>query len=96
LALQRNYKYIFLNGVPPDFLYEKLLRFFIFIKNPGKTISSKSSVFDDPDFIYIENNNDNIDFFELSDVNSVNILETLNIPVGRINKDSVKNHYEIT
>jgi hypothetical protein len=46
-----------------------------------------------PDFIYIENNNDNIDFFELSDVNSVNILESLNIPVGRINKDSVKNHY---
>jgi hypothetical protein len=24
---------------------------------------------------------------------SVNILESLNIPVGRINKDSVKNHY---
>jgi hypothetical protein len=46
-----------------------------------------------PDFIYIENNNDNIDFFELSDVNSVNILESLNIPVGRINKDSVNNHY---
>jgi hypothetical protein len=44
------------------------------------------------DFIYIENNNDNIDFFELSDVNSVNILESLNIAVGRINKDSVKNH----
>jgi hypothetical protein len=32
--------------VSPDFLFEKLLRFFIFIKNPGKTISSKSSVFD--------------------------------------------------
>ena len=31
-------------------------------------------------------------FFELSDVNSVNILESLNIPVGRINKDSGKNH----
>jgi hypothetical protein len=46
----------------------------------------------DLDFIYIENNNDNIDFFELSDVNSVNILESLNIHVGRINKDSVKNH----
>jgi hypothetical protein len=63
LALQRNYKYIFLNGD--------------FNSRTGK----------DPDFIYIENNNDNIDFFELSDVNSVNILESLNIPVGRINKD---------
>jgi hypothetical protein len=53
----------------------------------------KLSYSKDPDFIYIENNNDNIDFFELSDVNSVNILESLNIAVGRINKDSVKNHY---
>jgi hypothetical protein len=59
LALQRNYKYIFLNG------------FF------------NSRTAKDPDFIYIENNNDNIDFFELSDVNSVNILESLNIPEGR-------------
>jgi hypothetical protein len=52
LALQRNYKYIYLNG---DF---------------------NSRTAKDPDFIYIENNNDNIDFFELSDVNSVNILES--------------------
>ena len=33
-------------------------------------------------------------FLELSDVNSVNILDSLNIPVGRINKDSVNNHYD--
>jgi hypothetical protein len=41
LALQRNYKYIFLNG---DF---------------------NSRTAKDPDFIYIENNNDNIDFFRI-------------------------------
>jgi hypothetical protein len=34
------------NTIPPDFLFEKHLRFFIFIKNHGKTISSKWSVFD--------------------------------------------------
>jgi hypothetical protein len=41
LPLQRNYKYIFLNGD--------------FNSRTGK----------DPDFIYIENNNDNIDFFRI-------------------------------
>jgi hypothetical protein len=41
LALQRNYKYICLNGD--------------FNSRTGK----------DPDFIYIENNNDNIDFFRI-------------------------------
>ena len=41
LALQRNYKYIFLNG---DF---------------------NSRTAKDLDFIYIENNNDNIDFFRI-------------------------------
>jgi hypothetical protein len=46
LALQRNYKYIFLNGdfnsrtaKDPDFIY-------IENNNDNKTISSKSSVFD--------------------------------------------------
>ena len=69
LTLQRNYKYIVLNG---DF--------------KGRTAN-------EPDFIFIGENLCNIDLPELFDVNRVNILEELNIPVNRTSQDIVKNQY---
>jgi hypothetical protein len=69
LTLQRNYKYIVLNG---DF--------------NGRTAN-------EPDYKFIEENLFNIDLPELFDVNRVNILEELNIPVNRTSQDIVKNQY---
>jgi hypothetical protein len=68
-TLQRNYKYIVLNG------------YF-----NGRRAN-------EPDFIFIEENLCNIHLPELFDVNRVNILEELNIPVNRTSQDIVKNQY---
>lgn len=45
----------------------------------------------EPDFIFIEENLCNIELPELFDVNRVNILEELNIPVNRTSQDIAKN-----
>jgi hypothetical protein len=72
----------------------------IFVSPPIRPLTINKSFGDfngrtvnESDFIFIEENLCNIDLSELFDVNRVNILEELNIPVNRTSQDIVKNQY---